>query len=144
MKRPSYWILFLAQSIGAALILRVGVPFYRRALLRTEELQPLGIYVLVGACVLLIQASYWPGLRSLPASALGGRPAAGHVLIFLGRLCFVFVSSLFSVIYFVRFEDLDPLPGGYVLLSLALFSMFCYARELERLGNAMLAPRSPC
>ncbi len=140
MKRPPYWLLFLVQTLGAIVILSIGVPYYRQALLRTEARQPIGIFLLVSTCVVVIQASYWLGFRGFPASRLGGQPVFGHILIFVSRLCFVFVSSLFCVVYFVRFGEIDARPGGFVLLTFVLFSLFCYARELERLGTALLGP----
>ena len=140
MRASRYWSLFALQTLGAAALFGVGVPFYRQLLARSQERIAPAEFAQAAACVLVLQVGYWSGLRAFPARALGGHPLAGHLLIFLGRLSFILASSLFSLIYLVRFDELDPPPGGLVLLPLVLFALFCYARELERLGNALLAP----
>jgi hypothetical protein len=65
-------------------------------------------------------------------------PLLGHVILFLSRLNFIFAAAVFSGVYLVRFNQVQISPLGFVWLSAALFSIFCYTLELERLGRALL------
>jgi hypothetical protein len=87
--------------------------------------------------VVLVQAFYWPGRKLLPPS-IGGHPFCGHVVLFLGRISFVFVSSMFVLVFFNRIHDQAFTVHGLCLLAAVLFSVFCYALELERLGRALV------
>ncbi|MEQ1895257.1 MAG: hypothetical protein ABL998_22185 [Planctomycetota bacterium] len=136
-----YWSLFLAQTLAAVLLFSVGVPFYCHLATRAPGRVSGDTLALAAGCVLVLQAGYWLGHRDFPGPALGGRPLFGHLVVFLGRLAFILASSLFSVVYLVRFDELDPPVGGIVVLPLVLFAIFCFARELERIGNALAGPR---
>lgn len=136
-----YWGLFLAQTLTAALLFRVGVPFYRHLASHAPGRVGHGTLALAAGCVVLMQGSYWLAYRHFPGTALCGRPLLGHLVAFLGRLAFILASGYFSIVYLVRFDELDPHPSGYLILPLVLFAIFCYARELERIGNALNGPR---
>lgn len=136
-----YWLLLVVQSAGAAPMISVGAPFYLQILTRTEHQRSLSLLILAYACVIASQVAYWAGYGRFPARGLGGQVFLGHMLIFASRLCFVLVSSTFCVAYIVRAGDLNVRPSGLALLTFTLFALFCYARELERIGAALLLPR---
>jgi hypothetical protein len=69
---------------------------------------------------------------------LGYNLLLGHVVLFLSRLNFVFAGAVFSAVYLVRFNELEISLLGFVLISVVLFSIFCYTLELERMGRALL------
>ena len=52
---------------------------------------------------------------------------AGHIVLFVSRLAFVFAGSCFSVVFFVRSKDTSGSPHG-----------ICYVLELERLARLCL------
>jgi hypothetical protein len=66
-----------------------------------------------------------------------------HLLLFLGRLGFIFGGSLFAVVFFRHLPELDQsidtllmARRGLLLLG-SLFALFCFTLELERLGHAI-------
>jgi hypothetical protein len=131
-----YWLLLSTESAGAVLILWNAVPIYRRFLVGSTEPES---YVLAWAilAVLLIQVAYWSGMRIFPSFRVGKQIVLGHVVLFLARLNFVFVGAFSSVVFFVRFRELQfSLWRGSLLLAV-LFSMFCYTLELERFGRSL-------
>jgi len=60
----------------------------------------------------------------------------------LGRLSFVFIEGLFSLVFFTRFEELEFSIWKALLLIAVLFSLFCYTLDLDRLGNALSEPEA--
>jgi hypothetical protein len=44
---------------------------------------------------------------------------------------------MFSVVFFVKFDELDIRLWKVVLLVAVLFSMFCYSSQLEWIGKAL-------
>ena len=143
MRRAPYWVWFSVQSVGAALILWHGIPLYRSLLAQPAHGRvPADVLILACVAVLCIQLAYWIGLSSYPRPAPPGHVLMGHLSLFFGRLSFVFTSALFSAVFLVNFPELRPAPHGLAVLFGVLFSMFCYSRELERLGQALAKPPS--
>ena len=103
------YLLFAMETAGAAIILRVGVPIYRQILLdvssHVPRVQTIGWATLA---IVLIQSGYW------------------------GRWLF---PSIFSMTFFLRFDELHLTPLRLGILMAVLFSLFCYTQELERLGR---------
>jgi hypothetical protein len=69
------------------------------------------------------------------------------LLLFLGRLSFIFGSALFSVAAFRHLPQLGrdtdillTIARGAVLIA-SLFALFCASLEVERLGQAFDAHR---
>ena len=60
----------------------------------------------------------------------------GHAIQFLGRLSFVFIGGMFSVVFFTRFEELEFSIWKALFLLAVLFSLFCYTLDLDRLAKA--------
>ena len=74
--------------------------------------------------------------------ALATADFLNHVLLFLGRLSFIFGSALFGIVVFRHLPELDrhidlllTIKRGAILLG-CLFALFCASLEVERLGHA--------
>ena len=134
-----YSLVIALETLGQFLILAQGVPIYRSVIQgETFETQaPLGVavYVILGAC--LIQAGYWSNFRVGAEISTGRNVLVGHVILALGRLNFIFVSGMFSVVFFLRYEIVNFTLLNIVLLIVSLFSGFCYTLELERLAKKL-------
>ncbi|MBN8713537.1 MAG: hypothetical protein J0H50_06100 [Xanthomonadales bacterium] len=137
MKYPRYWRLLVGQLTGAAVILWLAVPAYRRLLLDgSVESTPASTLALALASALVL---YWCWLRyrTAPLPALRQRWWLGHLILFIARLSFIVPGGLFSVIFFVRYDKLSFSALDLVLLFGTLFALFCVTAELERLGKRL-------
>jgi hypothetical protein len=137
---PVYPFLFALEVAGAITVLWHGVPIYR-SLLEGTFIQRADFAVIAWAIVgsLLIQIPYWIStLKIFHLLAVPHHIFAGHALMFLARLNFVFVGGLFSAVVIVRDTDLEFVAWRAALLGVVLFSMFCFSIELERLGKLLL------
>ena len=119
------------------MILWHGVPIYRRLLVgvpgRGAEAR---VILWVSIATSLIQVGYWVRLHCFPPPRFNRQLVLGHAIQFMGRLSFVFVGGMFGVVFYARFHQLEFSLWKVSLLMVALFSMFCYTLELERLGKA--------
>ena len=95
-----------------------------------------GVFVLGAVAVILIQSTYWIRLRCFPPLRFKRHLVLGHAIQFLGRLSFVFIGGMFSVVFFTRFEELEFSIWKVLFLLVVLFSLFCYTLDLDRLGKA--------
>lgn len=141
MKIALNWLLFAGESTGALMILWNGVPIHTR-LLMGQSAQQAGprIFVLGAVAVILIQSAYWIRLRCFPPLRFRRQLVLGHAIQFLGRLSFVFIGGMFSVVFFTRFESLEFSIWKVLFLLVVLFSLFCYTLDLDRLGKAFSEP----
>ncbi len=136
-----YWLLLASQSAGAGIILWKGIPIYRQLLLGEPDPGPrLSIFLYALAALALIQPAYWLARRLPPPVRRVSRPLLAHLVIFLGRMVFIYVAGMISVVFYLRYADLRLAFWREALLLAVLFSMFCYTTELERLGKTLLDP----
>ena len=143
MKIASNWLLFATETAGALTILWQGVPIYRRLLMGvTNEQAGANVFLWVSIGVTVIQVSYWIRLRCFPPPRFSRQLVLGHAIRFLGRLSFVFIGGMFGVVFFTRFEQLEFSVWKVSLLLAVLFSMYCYALDLERIGKAFCEAQS--
>lgn len=141
MKLAPSWLLFTAESIGALIILWNGVPIHQRLLVgHTAQEAGSRVFVLGAVAVILIQSAYWIRLRCFPPLRFKRQLVLGHAIQFLGRLSFVFIGGMFSVVFFTRFEELEFSIWKAPLLMAVLFSLFCYTLDLDRIGKAFSEP----
>jgi hypothetical protein len=139
MKIALYWILFLGQTIGDATILSHLISIFRRLVTSgLDEKPPATILVVATLGVIIMQVCYWLDQYWFATLRLGYKPLLGHVILFLSRLTFIFAGAVFSAVYLVRFNELDISLWGLLILSIVLFSIFCYTLELERIGRALV------
>jgi hypothetical protein len=136
-----YLLLLTVQTVGLAIILSQGAPIYRRILAGS-----VGPYASPGTLALgllgvgSIQVAYW--LRTFMISSLKLRPSVflSHIVLFISRLSFIFGAALFTAIMYYRFPELEKsIPRSAVLIAV-LFSIFCYALELEWLALELGGP----
>jgi hypothetical protein len=138
-EQTAYLLLLALEASGAGIIIWHGLPLYR-SLLSVAGYQQAdgGIIIWAIGAVVLIQASYWVStFKVFPALSVRRHVFAGHAVLFLARLNFVFVSSLFAVVVFSRPVDLEFVAWRAATLLAVLFSMFCFTLELERLGKRL-------
>jgi hypothetical protein len=137
MKIALNWLLFATESLGALIILWFGVPIYRRLFMGvTNEQAGASVFFWASIGVTVIQVSYWIRLRCFPPPRFSRQLVLGHAIQFLGRLSFVFIGGMFGVVFFTRFQQLEFSIWKVSVLLAVLFSMFCYALDLDRLGKA--------
>lgn len=133
-----YMVSFLIEIAGMALIMRDGVPLFRH-LIRFESAETLVDENIMWIAVVLIQATYWTYLRHDPPFDLRRQQFIGHVFLLLSRLVFIFASGVFSLVVY-RYPDVfDFSLLKTSLLLAAVFSVFCFCRHLERIGNLLNA-----
>jgi len=115
-----------------------GVPICRQLTsdFAHHEPQP-GILWWAVATVALIQVGYWLRVRLRPPMPGSGHVLIAHLAAFVARLSFILASSTFTVVFFVRFEQLSLPPRRVFMMLALLFSMFCWTLELERLAKAL-------
>jgi hypothetical protein len=93
--------------------------------------------------LLVMQVAYWYRLLRVPIPFESSNVILNHLLLFLGRLSFIFGGALFSLVFFRHLPELDRsadvplLLGRGLLLGYGLFALFCVTLELERLGHAL-------
>jgi len=124
-----------------ALILWDGLPIYRH-LFVMERIGTSEDKVIMLIAVIAVQAGYWRTFGQIPPFEIPKRIFLGHVLLFLSRLSFIFASSLFALVFY-RHPDLLSFSPLLLLFAAVLFSVFCFTRHLEAIGNLLLRGSSP-
>jgi hypothetical protein len=132
------YLFFLALEVtGMGLILWDGLPIYQR-LFELERVATAEDRSIMAIAVIAIQVSYWHTLRHRPPFQFSRRPFVAHVLLFVSRLSFVFASSLFALVAYRYSSMLSFNPLNVSLFVAILFSVFCFSRHLEAVGNLLL------
>jgi branched-subunit amino acid transport protein AzlD len=131
-------VLLAIETVGVAIIIWRGVPIYQ-LIAKNPRPQDLDLQTVVLALVaaLLVQAAYWLRQALIPTLKFTSIIVLSHLILFAGRLSFVFGTSMFSVIVYQRLPTITISPYRFSLLALVLFSLFCYTRELEELGRSL-------
>jgi hypothetical protein len=140
-----YLFLLAVQIAGALFIVRTVLPDFRQLAfspgtqlpyMRTDDFATV-------ITMIIIQAAYWYRFYCVPIPFVSSRTILSHILLFLGRLSFIFGASLFSVVVFRHLPELEAkadillLAQRGLLLAGLLFALFCVTLELERLGHAL-------
>jgi hypothetical protein len=134
----TYIIAFLIEIAGIVLILWDGVPLFRH-LIRFERIAtPVDANVMLTA-IILIQATYWIILRHDPPFGLPRQQFIGHVFLLVSRLIFIFASGVFSLVVYRYPEMFEFSLYKTSMLIAVMFSVFCFSRHLERIGNLLNA-----
>jgi hypothetical protein len=112
-----------------------------------QELESWRIAVVAGS-VAVLQCCYWTRFRRVSIHVPFQNILIGHLIVFASRVSFFFGGVFFSVVFFRHLPELDVLPPieqgstkAFAILTI-LFSLFCYALELERLGKAIEGERA--
>lgn len=134
-RRWLYPLLFILETIGAVLLAWQVLPIYREALA-----DPAG-YSFDGTAIgagILIQLGYWIGYRLRPPTPRFVNVLLGHFALFAARLIFLLPTSIFSFLFIANRFTVRLSASRYLIIVFGLFSLFCYIRELEHLGNSLL------
>jgi hypothetical protein len=137
-----YCLLSTVETIGMLLIFWVGIPQFRhmirfeRGISSHDE-----VTLMMGATLTLI--TYWGWLRQDPPFELSKRPFLGHIFLFLNRLIFIFASGIFSFVVYRYSDQFDITILKLCQMMAVLFSIFCFSRHLERIGNLLLVGYRP-
>lgn len=132
----SYAFFFLAASMGMALILWDGIPIFRK-LVQFQRVSTIHDEIIWLTAIALIQFPYWKCLRHDPPFDIPRRPFLAHIILFISRLIFIFISGVFSFVVY-RYSDRFDLTFARSSLVIAImFSVYCYSRYLEKIGGLM-------
>jgi hypothetical protein len=131
-----FWALFAVQCAATAVVLYNGIPFYRNLLLARQSAD-LQLYAMAVLCTVAGQLGYWLAMPIRSHANIHGPRPVGHLMLFAGRLVFTFASAMFTVVFYVKFDDLDIRVWKLALLLGLLFSLFCFTLQIEWLGRTM-------
>ena len=132
----SYFALFGLQTIGAVVLIWTGLLVYRQVLAdpSSHERQP---WAIVGSLssIALMQIAYWVSYRVRPPLPQLQNALLGHAILFLARMVYVLPTAIFGFVFIAQRPEFDIPVFECLVLLLGLFALFCYVRELERLGR---------
>ena len=131
---------FILEVVGAVLLTANGLPIYRKMLYSPgEQIQHFGALFWALAATAMIQVGYWVRYFGQTPILHLNNVLIGHLVLFTSRLSFLFAASAFGYIFITGNIDLEISWMRYAVFTLGLFSLFCFVRELEKLGAAMLS-----
>jgi hypothetical protein len=137
--RWRYFTLFGTQTIGAFVLYRTALELYRQVLADpgSHEAHP---WTLVWALssIVLMQVAYWVSHQVRPPLPQFTNALIGHGVLFLARIGFVLPTSGFGFVFVAQRPEFEISAFDYLVLLLGLFSLYCYVRELERLGRGFI------
>jgi hypothetical protein len=144
-----YLILLSIQLTGVLFIVLSGLPEFRQLVAHPGEQLPYTSYHNPATIFIVIamQAAYWYRLRRVSIPSQVSNTILSHLLLFLGRLTFIFGGSLFAVVFFRHLPEINQDADTWLMsrrglqLVASLFALFCATLELERLGRAFESPR---
>jgi hypothetical protein len=136
-----YFFLFAIQTIGTAILFWYALPLFRQVLLDPggHEARPERLIWSLSA-VALMQAGYWIRHRVRPPLLQLRNALVGYIVLFVARMSFVLATSIFGFVFIVRRPEFQIPASRYFIVIIALFALFCYTQELERLGRALIGP----
>ena len=137
-----YMLFFAAELLAMGLILWDGVPIFR-GIVNFRRSATLSDDVILFLAALIIQITYWHTLRRDPPFPLPEWQFAGHIILFLSRLSFIFVSAVFSFVVYRYWGIFEFSLHRFVLMILILFAVFCFSRHLEAIGSLMNTGHKP-
>lgn len=132
-----YPVLLTLETTGAVMLYREGLPIYRETLADPSAYDPEANALALAACV-LIQVAYWIRYRIRPERARVVNVVLGHIVLFLSGLIFLLPTAVFSYLFIAKTVEVQIPASKCLFIVFALFSLFCYVLELERLGGRLL------
>jgi hypothetical protein len=146
-KTRTYELLLVMETLAVLIIMWSMLPLYRAIAASAghqigvlpESPIPLVVALILFHCV------YWYRLLRVPVSMVRHSLVASHIILFLGRLSFIFGTSFFALIVYRHLPQLVVWNATLLAMRLVasffiLFSLYCYSTELERLGVALRPP----
>jgi hypothetical protein len=131
----SYFALFGMQTIGAVVLFWTGLLLYRQALADPSHEPELWPIVGSLSSIALMQISYWVSYSVRPPAPQSQNALLGHGILFLARMIYVLPTAIFGFVFVAQRPEFEIPIFRCLVLLLGLFSLFCYVRELERLGR---------
>jgi len=134
-----YPFLFGVQTIGAAIFVWNAVPHYRE-ILTDPAGHKVDTWTLVWSlsAITFLQIGYWLRYRLQPPLPKFKNTLLGHVIQFASRMGFVFATSVFGFVFITQKPGFHMPAFRYVVTVVSLFALFCYTKELTRLGMAFM------
>jgi hypothetical protein len=141
----AYLFLLAVQIAGALIFVWKELPAFNQLLQNPGQQLPFLPYddLTTAGILLVMQIAYWVRLQRVPIPFHRSNLILSHLFLFLGRLSFIFGGALFSVVFFRHLPALDS-EADVVLMAIrgllltgALFALFCLTLEVERLGHAI-------
>jgi succinate dehydrogenase hydrophobic anchor subunit len=144
-----YLLLLTVQITGVLFIVLNGLPVFRHLVAHPGEQLAYTPYHNPATIVMVVamQAAYWYRLRCVPIPSRRSNMILSHLLLFLGRIAFIFGGSLFAVVFFRHLPEIDQGADAWLMLrrglqlAASLFALFCATLELERLGRSVGSSR---
>ena len=134
--------LFGAQTIGSAFLYWTGLLLYRQVLADPASHETHNwTLVWVLSSIALMQTAYWVSYHVRPPLPRFGNALLGHAILFVARMGFVLPTSLFGFVFVQQRLEFEISIFECLVIVVGLFSLYCYARELERLGRSIIAGR---
>jgi hypothetical protein len=143
-KAKLYLVLLAVQMLGAFTFVWQELPEFRQVAVDPGKQLPYDTpsdLITVGV-LLVMQIAFWYRQLHVPIPFRRPNMILNHLLLFLGRLSFIFGSALFSVVVFRHLPELGRETDmlllvwrGTILVG-CLFALFCSSLEVERLGQA--------
>ena len=147
--RPAgaYLTLLAIQSIAATAIIAAFQGAFRIVADEVGVLHRIPVASLIAliAAMAVSQAAYWYRFSRIELPDWK-RVFVGHCLGFASRLSFIFGGAMFSLFFLrhapelVSFQTGVPLLTRTAIMLAALFCLYCYALELDRLGARLQSP----
>jgi hypothetical protein len=139
-----YLFLLAIQITGVVAFVHQELPEFRQVVVHPgAQLPPDTRADLLSVCVVVVmQTAFWYRLRHVPIPFRHPNAILSHLLLFLGRVGFIFGGALFSVAVFRHLPELGRdtdvllVASRGVILVASLFALFCASLEMERLGKA--------
>ena len=149
-KTGIYLLLLAIQIVGALIFIWQTLPEFRQVALNPGEQLPRDGWSDLTSFSLLcvMQAAFWCRVLLVPIPFRHPNLILNHILLFLGKLSFIFGSALFGVAVFRHLPELDRsvdillMTKRGVIFTGCLFALFCTSLEVERLGQAFEAHRN--
>ena len=133
----SYFALFGMQTLGAVVLIWTGLRLYREVLADLSHKPEAWPIVGSLSSIALMQICYWVSYRVRPPLPQFQNALLGHAILFLARMVYVLPTSIFGFVFIAQRPEFDIPVFRCLVLLLGLFSLFCYVRELERLGRVL-------
>jgi hypothetical protein len=148
IRTRTYELLLLMQTLAVLIILWSMLPLYRAIMEHPgDQLQVLPESpVPLLAAVVLFHCVYWFRMLRVPIAMFRHSLIVSHIVLFLGRLSFIFGTSFFALLAYRHLPLLVEVPNHFrfvmrlISTLIILFSLYCYSTELERLGVALRPP----
>jgi hypothetical protein len=129
---------------GTIIFVWQELPAFEQLLLNPGQQLQKEIYsdVITFGIFCMMQIAYWCRVLYVPIPFRRPNLFLNHVVLFFGRLSFIFGGSLFAVVVFRHLPRLEPdfdvllaTERGIIFMG-CLFALFCTSLEVERLAQA--------